>query len=154
MDPHPLDPSAQLIIKPSTVACPAHGEHLRAKWPRGFAAYSMTIVRAFLESPQLQAKLNGQWDPQVVNTLLTRKPMCYWVERDVIRRALMETGLGKFRRCELCRQVSIGGPYTAVIGARTTELKHVCFECALRNGDRLHAEHPEGGVWHDIEPNQ
>lgn len=139
-------------VRPSTVACPAHGEHLRANWPSGFAVFSMTIVQALFETSDAFLRELG-WRPGhlgdlgKVNTVLARRPACYFVGRELLRQALMDSGIGRLGLCLLCGRSGMGGPYTVNNMGHHQELDHVCFECALDAGDRLHAAHPNGGVW-------
>lgn len=145
----------QIAIRPETVACPAHGEHLRANWPSGFAAFSMTIVSAALtdganDHALLKAcgwKEGQSADVGAINRILAKRPLCYFVPRAVIQKALLEMGTLLIGLCRLCGKSNIGGPYMVDQIGRHVELEHVCVTCALDAGDRLHRAHPNGGVW-------
>lgn len=141
-----------LLIKPETVACPAHGEHLRANWPRGFAAFSMTIVQAAMEGRALHAAagaVSGSASVDEMNRVLSRRPLCYFVDRQTIQTALLAMGTLGGGLCQLCGRSNIGGAYTVDMVGSITELPHVCVNCALDLGDKMHRTHPRGGVWHD-----
>lgn len=143
-------------IKPSTVACPAHGEHLRANWPSGFAMFSMTILKAaFTDGANDFAFLRAAgWrddgpTPSVdaMNAVLARRPLCYFVPREIVQKALLEMGTLSIGLCQNCGRSNIGGPYTIDNMGREHVFEHFCVNCALDAGDRLHRAHPKGGVW-------
>lgn len=145
-------------IKPSTVSCPAHGEHLRENWPSGFAAFSITIVQGVLETPNTnglfrELGVEGQTQPKLdtrkLNEITERKPFCYFAGRELIQKALLEMGTLKIGFCENCGRSNIGGPYTVNIMGRDSRYEHFCVTCALDAGENLHRAHPNGGVWRD-----
>lgn len=143
----------QILIKPSAVACPGHGEHLRAQWPSGFLMYSMTIINQMFKNEELIRECGGNADNKAdvnkINEVLAVRPACYFVDRDTIRQALMESAIGAIGICQICSRSSIGGPYTLNDMGIHKELPHVCFECALDTGERIHQAHPKGGVWNE-----
>lgn len=144
-------------IRPQTVACPAHGEHLRANWPSGFAAFSMTIIHAALAEGANDFALvraagwEREGDPfpptEAINAVLAKRPLCYFVPREVIQTALLEMGTLRIGLCHGCGQSNIGGIYTINVMGRTTEMPHYCVTCALNAGEALHRARPNGGVW-------
>jgi hypothetical protein len=145
---------AEILIKPQTVCCPAHGEHLRAAWPAGFATVSMTLFQAALEADELKRLIDPGWDGEGkvnmdearLNAVLAERPLCYFVGRETILKALRASGIGKYGRCDVCGVPRLGGPYSVTQPTGREEWT-LCFECALDGGERLHAEHPDGGVW-------
>jgi hypothetical protein len=138
-------------ISPQRVACPAHGEHLRAPWPAGFAVFSMLLFRAAVESSKLQDACRalghgGSPDVADINFITARRPLCYFVEREVIANALREMGTLRIERCDLCGTPSFAGPYT-IDNMGRFETVTACVDCACNAGERLHQAHPNGGVW-------
>lgn len=148
-----MNESDPILIEPKRVSCPGHGEHLRASWPNGFAAFMMTIVEAMFASEEFMRECG--WGPGKtadvgrINEILAQRPACYFVGRDILRKALMESGIGTIGLCLLCGLSGVGGPYSVDQVGQTVELNHVCFECALNAGERIHRAHPNGGVWHE-----
>lgn len=142
-------------IRPQTVCCPAHGEHLRANWPEGFAVVSLTLLRAALENDELVRTTDPEWDGEDghgrmdenrINEVLADRPLCYWVDRATIRRAFMESGVGRLGKCRACRRRDLGGAYSISTPTGIDE-SWLCFSCMLDAGDRLHGAHPNGRVW-------
>lgn len=146
---------APIEVSPQTVACPGHGEHLRAQWPKGFVIVAMKLFEATLASEDFMRAVDPGWDGsrpadfqvEAANMVLSRWPFCYWVDRPTIRGALMESGIGTIGVCVLCGRKGIGGPYSMHHAGRVQEAPHVCFECGLDIGERIHREKPDGGVW-------
>ena len=143
-------------VSPETVTCPGHGEHLRAEWPKGFAKFAMTLVQAALGSDAFIRAVDPGWtgergtanfDAAKANAVLARRPCCYFVDRATVRRALHESGLGRIGLCRVCGRTGLGGPYSVDVIGRRVEHPHVCFECALDTGERIHLAHPDGGAW-------
>lgn len=164
MTDRPLTPdgSTPIDVRPSTVACPCHGEHLRADWPRGFMVFSVTIIKAALESEALHEAASAidqrnTGEPRIlaINSVLAKRPACYFVERAVVQDALMECGILRIGLCETCGQSNLSGPYNVIgpaspgniltLGKQITV--NLCLTCALNAGDRMHAAFPNGGVW-------
>lgn len=148
-------PDKTVIVKPQTVMCPAHGEHLRHQFPTGFAVVSMTMFREMMQDEDLIREVDPSWtseaehahlDEDRLNEVLARKPMCYWVDDAGIRKAFMESGILKLGKCKLCRKRDLGGPYSFDMPTGITET-WVCLSCMLGVGERLHRAHPNGGVW-------
>jgi len=139
-------------ISPERVACPAHGEHLRANFPAGFAVFAMTLFQAAVESTELQeacrviAGRGGSPDPADINLVTARRPLCYFVSREVIANALRSMGTLRIERCDLCGVPSFAGPYS-VNNIGKIETVTACVDCACNAGERLHRAHPNGGVW-------
>lgn len=146
-------------VSPKRLMCPGHGEHLAENWPTGFAMASMTILRAVLDDERLHAAIrtiggknkDGKLNINYINLITEKRPFCYFVDRDVIRQALTSSGIGTIAICHICGRSGMGGPYrvAAAMGKGSAKLPHVCFECALDTGERMHRAHPNGGVWHD-----
>lgn len=148
-------PDREILVKPETVCCPAHGEHLRAHFPAGFVIVAMTLIQDTLTSDDFIRAVDPTWDGQDgtaqmdigrVNEILATKPMCYWVPRDAIRKALMDSEIGQIGRCDTCHRSGLGGPYDVSLPVGTQTL-WLCFECALDAGEKLHRAHPDGQVW-------
>lgn len=144
----------EILIKPQTVCCPAHGEHLRAKFPTGFAGLVMTLLPAALASDELVRAIDpegvegerAKMDEAKLNEVLAKRPLCYFVDRETLYKALVASGVGEHVRCDVCGIPRLGGPYSVTQPTGREEWT-LCFECALDGGERLHAEHPDGGVW-------
>lgn len=148
-----IDPTLPPIeVAPTTVACPGHGEHLRANWPSGFAVFSLTILHALLANEDFMRECGWREgrsaDVAKINGVLAKRPACYFVGRAEIRKALMECGIGRIGLCLVCGRSGLGGRYSVLELGAKVEREHVCFECALDTGERIHAAHPAGGVWH------
>jgi hypothetical protein len=147
-------PQIPIEISPQRVACPGHGEHLRASWPSGFAVFSMLLFKAAVESPKLQEacrieanlKADEPLPPPVINLVTEHRPLCYFVERTVIANALREMGTLRIARCDLCGVPGFAGPYSVNMMGRIDTVT-ACVDCACNAGERLHAAHPNGGVW-------
>lgn len=145
----------QIELSPVTVCCPAHGEHLRAQWPSGFLIVSVTLAKAALVSEPLAEAVgalpggcvDGKPHVERINEVLARRPLCYFVTRDVIRGAFMEAGIMRVGLCLLCGRSGLGGPYSVNSIAGVQDIKHACLECALDTGERMHRAKPNGGVW-------
>lgn len=144
-------------IRPQTVCCPAHGEHLRANWPTGFAVVSLELFTAAIATDELARAVDPSWDDSTtrphmnedaLNQVLATRPLCYWVPREAIRRAFMESELGRLGKCKICKRRGLGGAYS-LSWPEGIEQSWVCFSCMLDAGERLHRAHPDGKVWPD-----
>lgn len=142
-------------MRPQTICCPAHGEHLRDQWPKGYATVGLTLFTAALENEKLIHEVDPSWDGQdghghldedALNRIFALRPMCYWVDRATIRRALMNSEIGQLVKCEVCKRTGLGGPYQASYPQGIVTLT-LCFECGLDAGERLHEAYPNGKVW-------
>lgn len=144
-------------VTPRRLMCPGHGEHLAEQWPKGFAFVSMTILEAALSSDDLHEVIRrmggvndkGLANPEYINLITQRRPFCYFVTRDVIRNALGGADIGRIGLCQICGRSGIGGPYRVadLVGNGFQKLPHVCFECALDTGERMHTAYPTGHDW-------
>lgn len=142
-------------ISPRRVACPGHGEHLRAQWPAGFAVFSLTIFKAAVEGEALQRAgrevaflpAGASIPPPTINLVTERRPLCYFVERAVIADALREMGTLSIGLCDVCGRSGFSGPYSIDMMGRVVDSR-VCVDCACDAGERIHRAHPTGGVWH------
>lgn len=143
-----ISPDKQIIVKPRTVLCVVHGEHLREHWPKGFLMIGIEMVAAALSSEKLLAETSwseGDEPPLVeLNALLAQRPMCYWVEADVIRKALCEHVLERTARCDACGRIGKLGPYTTTEPDGSSNKRDVCVECVISGGERFHATYPDG----------
>lgn len=139
--------------------CPGHGEHLHERWPSGFAHAGMTILESALIDKRLEDAVrtlgggtkDGKLNVEYINLVTNKRPLCYFVDREVIRDALAGSGIGTIAICHVCGRSGMGGPYrvAAAMGSGQAKLPHVCFECALDTGERMHRAYPNGGVWYD-----
>ena len=115
----------------------------------------MTIVQAALDGANDYALARAAgWrseadpiDVVKINDVLARRPLCYFVDRETIQKALLDMGTLKIGLCLRCVRSNIGGPYTVDMIGQTQELEHVCVNCALDLGEETHRKHPNGGVW-------
>ena len=153
-------PENPVLIDPKRILCPGHGEHLRAEWPKGYAIVGMGLFQAAVANPTLIRELDPEWDgedghaqfdPEQLNALTERKPLCYFVDDDTLRRLFREAGIFETRRCDLCGVPGDAGPYSMRLHGDRVETKIVCLECALKTGARMHAAFPEG-VWTEEGP--
>lgn len=139
--------------------CPGHGEHFAENWPAGFIPAGLTVVRAALGDKRLEDAIrtmggartsDGKLSVEYINLITERRPLCYFVDREILRDALAGSGIGVIGLCRICGRSGMGGPYrvAAAMGSGQQKLQHVCFECALDTGERMHRAHPTGGVWH------
>lgn len=144
---------AQILVTPLTITCACHGEHLRAQWPKGFAAVGLSLTQAALESESLHKTVRGlmsrrerkgKLDVRLINKVTATRPLCYFVDRDVIRQAFIDADILVKQRCDICGVVRLAGPYdmTHPIRGRVTDI--VCIECALDAGEREHKFFPKG----------
>lgn len=149
-------PDNPILIEPKRLMCPAHGEHLRANWPKGYAMVGLELSKAALASPDLIRELDPSWDGQdgpanfdveKLNAITERRPLCYFVDDDTIRRVLRAGEILKVERCDLCGIPGDAGAYSVLMPEGKVETRIVCLECAIKAGHRLHAAHPDGGVW-------
>jgi hypothetical protein len=152
----PSLPEDVVQITPKRVLCPCHGEHLRAQWPSGFAIVAMGVVQAALANGALVRAIDLTWDgqdgtaafsPQKLNALSERKPLCYFVDDDTLRRVFREAGILKVLRCDHCGVPRDAGPYTMLYPDGSVREVVLCLECMLHAGRRLHEELPDGVVW-------
>jgi hypothetical protein len=137
-------------IEPRRVLCPAHGEHLRANWPKGWAMTGLTLFRKAVASPELlQAcgwREGGASVPvERINDLTDTKPLCYFVDEDEIRKVLATHVVDRVMRCDVCGIPGHAGPYTVRDEDGSVNTLDVCVECALLAGRKLHKSQPEGG---------
>lgn len=145
---------AQVLMTPQTVTCPAHGEHFRARWPKGWTVFALMVFEAAVQSDALADAVrevdglaaDADVPPEGINRVTVKRPLCYFASREQIRDAMMECGIASIAQCRMCKLVGPGGPYSVAMPRHLT-LPHVCFECALTGGEKVHARHPEGGVW-------
>jgi hypothetical protein len=147
-----VDPKSIILVDSRRLFCASHGEHLRAQWPKGAAIVMPRLVRAVLESDALIRAVDPAWNgtdgtaefsPEKVNEITSRRPFCYFVDRNTIRQVLIAAGVLKKVRCEVCKKRRLGGPYqiTYLSGYKTHT---VCLECALDAGEREHEARPDG----------
>jgi hypothetical protein len=143
----------QIIVGPSTVLCKVHGEHLRAHWPNGFGMVGIECVRAALANPVLlravgldpdSSEHDGELPIAAVNEVFAQRPMCYWIEADVIRKALVAHVLDKHQRCEICGHIGHVGAYATLDPLGVPVVKDTCVECAIAGGERFHRLFPGG----------
>lgn len=137
-------------IRPQTITCASHGEHLRAEWPRGYGFIGLRLFEAAIAKPRLisaarkYTPLRRRPGADEINRVLAKTPCCYYVTRDEIRDIFTEADILVKQRCDLCGVVRLAGPYDIGYpdGSRKTEI--VCIECMLDSGDREHAAYPKG----------
>lgn len=144
--------------------CPGHGEHFSENWPKGFLHAGMTILQAALVDERLEnavrtmggvSKSDGKLNVDYINLVTEKRPFCYFVDREIIREALMGSGIGTIGICRICGLSGMGGPYRVadLMGGGFQKMPHFCFECALNTGERMHQSYPMGGgaAWYDTE---
>jgi hypothetical protein len=145
-----------VLIDSKRLLCPAHGEHLREQWPKGIAVLGMQLVQAALAGDPLVRAIDPSWDgtghakfdTAAMNAITARRPLCYFVDRETLRAALLATGVLTYGRCDICGVPRESGPYQMRMPPDDHVVtRTVCVECALNGGERLHAAHPDGGVW-------
>lgn len=136
------------------IVCAAHGEHLRERWPKGWAPFFLTLCRSVLMD-QAFGDAWGELLPvdikeatqaqhyEAMNQLIATKPMCYWASRELIRKAYYEARIGRLIKCGVCRKSGLGGPYLVTTPRGVQKIK-LCFECALDAGERMHQQYPDG----------
>jgi hypothetical protein len=142
-------------ITPKTVFCPGHGELLRKHWPSGFLRVAMYILQSengiFVSDDFVKAcggDTDFTADVSKINAVLAVRPMCYFLSRDTIRQAYMESAdIFTVGVCVICKRSGIGGPYQITQPTGIEELDHVCLECALDVGERIHRAKPKGNPW-------
>lgn len=134
------------------IVCPAHGEPLRAEFPRGWATFATIVSERALASPALQTGLsdprfwkhpNLRWGdlPRPVGVarvleLLNAQPACEWVEPGVLLSAYVQSGVGRMGLCRLCGILRAGTPYGVVSGRGRDIVQHVCFHCVATGRTR------------------
>ena len=130
------------------VACPAHAAPFRARWPLGWAEWSMGVAQGALDSPALQAGLSDPafwrqrdlyWEhlhtaigPARVRALLEGRPACEWIEPRRLIGLYRASGIGVMGVCSSCRRYADGTEYPVRIGQGYMTLPHLCFRCVVR----------------------
>lgn len=148
-----LPDGPMIELNPKRICCPAHGEHLRAQWPKGAAIVMVMLARAALGSDELADACRRPGDEadakmpvERINEVLETRPLCYFVDRATIRQALLDAEILRIIRCQSCGRTGMGGPYTISLPTGSREVA-ICVECALSNGEQTHRLHPDGNVW-------
>jgi hypothetical protein len=146
----PNDPNI-IIIKPTTLVCASHGEHLRDQWPSGFMTVGISLFQAAVASPRLTREARrvakrpiGKLQHRVLNQVFAKKPMCYFCTREEIRQAFIDADLLTKQRCDVCGHIDLAGPYTMQMPGGELKTEIVCIECMLDGGEREHAAYPKG----------
>lgn len=135
------------------VICPAHGEPLRAEFPRGWAEFSTIVATRALESPALQTgapQARRYWREDgllwgdlpaavgaaVIRRLLEDRPACEWLRPEELLAAYMRSGIGRSGICRVCGVIRSGTPYGVVSGRGRNVIAHVCFVCVVNGRTR------------------
>lgn len=130
------------------VACPAHAAPFRARWPLGWAEWSMAVAQAALDSPMLQTGVHdpAYWrdrhlywgdlptavGPARVRAMLEDRPACEWVEPRQLFGLYRASGIGVLDACSSCRRVALGTEFPVRIGQGYMAIPHLCFGCIVR----------------------
>lgn len=123
------NPWTAIDLTVERVACPRHGEPFRHRWPQGFPTLATTLLQAVLEDPAFVGVTGGEVDQ--INTTLTARAMCERVSKPTLMAAYITSGVGVEKRCELCRERSLGTPYKMGRPGGVVSYRHVCFSCVI-----------------------
>jgi hypothetical protein len=141
---------AQIMVTPERVCCAAHLEPLRWKWPDGFATFSLAMLQPALASDGLQRAVRalvrrpgGKLPVEMVNQVFEKRPMCFYLTRDELRDALVESGVTRKQRCDVCGHIERGAPCRVKMApgsAAEFAEQTLCVNCWLDAGELAHRE--------------
>lgn len=125
------DGEAGVELTHQRVMCELHGEPFRARWPKGYPIFAITLMKIIIDQPRATGE-----EPRSPNTIgaeLDAQPACCRVTPAELERAYEQSGVGVLRRCRCCRLKRLGTPFKTAIAGRVVDHRHICFRCVIHN---------------------
>ena len=124
------NPSEPIDLDYTQVFCPRHGQPFREDWPKGYIVASLELLKEVMNSETFQKLTDGQ--VSMINSLLRARPLCERVSAATLLRVYIVAGIGRERRCELCRDRGLGTSFNmGRPNGQVVSYRHVCFNCVI-----------------------
>lgn len=146
-DADPPMPDRSELVHGAVVAvaklCALHGEPFRERWPKGMAQVVILVCDEVLQDPELWALADEivAARPEIatpfdgIREALADVRVCCRVAKERLMRLYIDAGIGRLRRCVICKQTRQGTPMRS-LDPKTrvvSTLRQVCFYCTVYN---------------------